>query len=105
MFSNDAKLKSLCGYLFWVGMFVGLIVSPVVLIMGIANVGASHGHAIVFPGLLSFTSASLMQFLSFSGGMTLRERGTRDLWYWVPALVMGLVFLLPPCFMLFGGYF
>lgn len=102
MFSNDAKLKSLCGYLFWVGMFIGLIVSPVVLLVGIANVGAGHGHAIVFPGLLSFTLASVLQFLSFSAGMTLRERGNRNLWYWIPALVMAIIFLLPPFLLLFG---
>jgi hypothetical protein len=96
MFADDAKLKSLGAYLFWFGLVVGLI-SPFVLYVGIGNLGAGHGSSTVLNSAFwVFALASLLLFLSHIAGLVVRRRGNPGPWYWIAALMLAVVFSLPP---------
>ena len=96
MFSDDAKLKDLGAYLFWFGLAVGLI-SPFVLVEGLGNLGAGHGSSAVLRfSFWVFALASLLLFLSHIAGLVVRRRGNRGPWYWIAALILAVVFSVPP---------
>lgn len=100
MFSDDAKLKSLGAYLFWFGLIVGVI-SPVVLIVGVGSLGAGHGSSAVLRfSFWVFGFASLLLLLSHIVGLAVLRRGNPGPWYWILALILAVVFFVPPAMQL-----